>query len=144
MDDVGSAAGLADVGRVGCFGHFAGALELVPAEALAVDGALDRAEQHPGKELAVGEALNPDVEEQPGIALAGWVFALEHEGQCGCSEVDEQEGAEEGDELVEVGGAGGVGVEVFVDEVMNDAGYEHEVDQRRDERKEDLEDDDVG
>ena len=47
----------------------------------------------------------------------------------GGGEVDEQEGEEEDEELVEVGGVGGFGMEVFVDEVVDDAGDEHEVDE---------------
>ncbi len=131
-------------GGVGGFGHFAGALELVPAKGFAIDGALDGAEEDPGEELAVGEALDPDVDEQPGIAFTGGVFALEGEGEGGGGEVDEEEGTEEDEELDEVGGAGGFGVEVFVDEVVDDAGDEHEIDEWGYQREHDLEDDDVG
>ena len=129
---------------LGSLGHLGGALELVPVEGLAVDGALHGLEQDPGEELAIGEALDPDVEEQPGVAFAGGVFALEREGECGGGEVDDEEREEEDEQLDEVGGAGGLGVEVLVDEVVDDAGDEHEVDERRDERKQDLEDEDVG
>ena len=55
-----------------------------------------------------------------------------------------QEGEEEAEQLVEAGGGGGLGVEVLVDEVVDDAGDEHEVDERREERQQDLEDEDVG
>ena len=51
-------------------------------------------------------------------------------------EVDEQ--------LFEAGGGGGFGVVVAVDEVVDDAGHEHEVDERRDQRQKHLEDEDVG
>ena len=83
------------------------------------------------------------MEEQPAVALAGGVFALEAEGEGRGDEVDDQEGEEEGEEL-EAGRGGGLGVEVLVDEVMDDAGEEHEVDQRREEGQQDLEDEDVG
>src|SRR6185437_5785442 len=129
---------------LGSLGHLGGALELVPVEGLAVDGTLHGFQQDPGEELAVGEALDPDVEEEPGVALAGRVFALECEGEGGCGEVDDEESAEEDEQFDEVGGAGGLGMEVLVDEVVNDTGDEHEVDERRDERKQDLEDEDVG
>ena len=104
---------------LGDSGHLGGAVELVPVEGFAVDCALDGAEEHPREELAVGETLNPDVDQQPGVAFAGGVFAFQQEGERGGGEVDEQEGEEEGQELVEVGGAGGFGMEVFVDEVVN-------------------------
>ena len=35
-------------------------------------------------------------------------------------------------------------MEVLVDEVVDDAGDEHQVDERRDQRQQDLEDEDVG
>ena len=76
--------------------HRGCALELVPIEGLTVDGALDGFEQDDREELPVGEPLNPDVEEQPAIALAGRMLALEREGQGGGGEVDRQECDEEG------------------------------------------------
>ncbi len=129
---------------LGGFGHLGGALELVPVEGLAVDGALHGLEQHDGEDLAIGEALNPDVEEQPGVALAGGVLPFEREGEGGGGEVDEQEGEEEDQQLVEAVRGAALGMEVLVDEVVDDAGDEHEVDERRDERQKDLEDEDVG
>ena len=54
------------------------------------------------------------------------------------------EGQEEGQQLVEAGGGGGLRVEVAIDEVVDDADDEHEVDERGDQRQKDLEDDDVG
>ena len=101
-------------------------------------------EEDDGEELAVGEALNPDVEEEPAVAFAGGVFALEGEGEGGGSEVDDQEGEEEGEQLVEAVGRGSFGVEVLVDQIVDDAGDEHEVDERGDERQKNLEDEDVG
>ena len=72
------------------FGHLGRTVELVPGEGFAVDGALDGAEEDDGEELAVAEALDPDVEEQPGVALAGGVFAFEGEGEGGGEEVDDR------------------------------------------------------
>ena len=42
--------------------------------------------------------------EQPAVAFAGGVFAFEREGQGGGGEVDDQEGDEEGQQLVEAVG----------------------------------------
>jgi len=52
--------------------------------------------------------------------------ALEREGDRGGDEVDDEEAEEVEDQLLEVGGGGGFGVEVTVNEVVDDAGEEHE------------------
>ena len=84
------------------------------------------------------------MEEEPAVAFAGGVFALEGEGEGGGGEVDEEEGEEEGEELVEGVGGGGFRVEVLVEDVVDDAGDEHEIDEGGDEGQQDLEDEDVG
>ena len=61
---------IADGELLGFFGHGGGAFELVPVEGLAVDGTLYRLEQDNREKLAVSEALDPDVEEQPAIAYS--------------------------------------------------------------------------
>jgi len=119
--DVGQPADLLLYGvgeGVGALGHFGGALEFFPVERLAVDGALDGSEEDEGEELAVGEALQPDVEEEPAIALVGWMAAFEREGDRGGNEVNDEEAEEVEDELFEVGGGGGFGVKVAVNEVV--------------------------
>ncbi len=65
----------------GLLRHLRGAFELVPGERPAVDGPLERLEQHQRKDLAIGEALQPDVEEQPSVAFVRGVAALEREGE---------------------------------------------------------------
>ena len=72
-------------------------------------------EEDDGEDLAVGEALNPDVDEEPEVALAGGVFALEREGESRGGEVNEEEREEEGEQLVEAGGGRSFGVEVAVE-----------------------------
>ncbi len=47
---------------VGAFAHLGSALQLVPVEGLAVNGALYRLEKHQRKQLPVSEALQPDME----------------------------------------------------------------------------------
>src|SRR5215469_7908107 len=84
------------------------------------------------------------MDEEPGVSAARGVFALEGEGEGGGGEVDYEEGEEEEQDLVEAVGGGGLGVEVLVDEVVDDAGEEHDVDERGEQREEDLEDEDVG
>ena len=51
-------------------------------------------EEDDGEELAVGEALQPDVEEEPAVALVGGMAALEREGDRGGDEVDDEEAEE--------------------------------------------------
>lgn len=91
----------------GGFGHLGGALQFVPVEGLAVDGALQGFEEDDREDLAVGKALDPDMDEKPEVALAGGVFAPMGEGQGGGGEVDDQKGEEEGQALVEAVGGGG-------------------------------------
>ena len=128
----------------GAFAHLGGALDFVPVEGLAVDGALERLEQHDGEKLAVGEALQPDVEEQPAVALVGGVTPLQAEGHRGGDEVDEQEAKEVDHQLFKAGRGGRFRVVVAIDEVVDDAGHEHDVDERRNQRQKHLEDENVG
>lgn len=86
------------------FRHHCSAFKFVPVEGFAVDGSLDGLEEDDGEDLAVGEALDPDVDEEPGVAFAGGVFALEREGEGRGEEVDDQEGREEEEQLVEAVG----------------------------------------
>ena len=90
----------------GLGGHGCGAVELVPGEGLAVDGALQGLEEDDGENLAVGEALDPDVEEEPSVALVGGVAALQREGQRGGNEVEKQEAHKEDKQLFKAGGGG--------------------------------------
>ncbi len=84
------------------------------------------------------------MEQQPRVALAGRMLALQHECQRRRDEVDHQERQEERQQLVKAGGAGRLRMEVPVDEVVDDSGDEHQVDQRRDQRQQYLENQDVG
>jgi hypothetical protein len=79
-------------------------------------------EQHHREDLAVGEALQPDVEQQPAVAFVGGVAALQREGHRRGDEVDEQEAAEVEQQLLEGWRRGGFGVVMAVDEVVDDAG----------------------
>ena len=85
-------------------GHLSGSFEFVPVEGFAVDGSLEGLEEDDGEDLAVGEALDPDVDQEPGVAAAGGVFAFEREGQRRGEEVDDEEGGEEEEQLVEAVG----------------------------------------
>ena len=88
--------------------------------------------------------MQPDVEEEPVVSLVGGMAALQREGDRGGDEVDDHEAEEEDQQPVEVGGRGGEGMEVAVDEVIDDAGQEHEIDERGDQGEQHLEDEDVG
>src|ERR1700733_14440437 len=92
--------------QVGALAHLCGALDLVPVEGLAVDGALERFEEHDGEYLAVGKALQPDMEEQPAVAFVGGVTTLERECRRRGDEVDDEETEEVNHELFEAGRRG--------------------------------------
>ena len=83
------------------------------------------------------------MEEQPAVPLVGGVTAFEAEGDDRGDEVDEQECAEVCEEFFEAGSGGGFGVIVAVDEIVNEARQEHQIDKGRDERQEHLEYKDV-
>ena len=53
----------------GVLAHLGGALDFVPVEGLAVDGAEKRFEKHDRKYLAVGETLQPDMKEKPTVTF---------------------------------------------------------------------------
>ncbi len=99
--------------------HLCGALEFVPIEGFAVDGALDRLEQNDGEDLAVSESLQPDVEEQPSVALVGGVAALQRKAMARGDKVDEQKCAEVGEQLFEARGGSGFGMVVAIDEIVD-------------------------
>src|SRR3954462_3167202 len=72
-----------------------GALQLIPVEAAAIDGALKRFEQHHAEKLPISEALQPDVTEEPEILTVAGVSSLQREGGGRGQEVNYQEGEEE-------------------------------------------------
>ena len=74
--------------------HLRCALDLVPIEGAAVDSALDGLEQHDRKDLPIGEALQPDVEEQPAVATVRRVLPFERESERRSDEIDDEEGRE--------------------------------------------------
>src|SRR5579883_1427308 len=119
------------------------ALNLVPGEAPAFDGALKRLEQHQRKQLAIGEALQPNVAEEEKVAATAGLPSLEGEGDRGSDKVDHHEQREVDDELVEVSRVGRLRMTILVDEVADGADGEHDVDEGRDQGQQDLEDDHV-
>src|ERR1035437_10932154 len=65
--------------HVSLLAHLCGPLNLVPVEGLSIDSTLERLEQHDGEDLAIGKALQPDMEQQPDIALVCGVAAFQRE-----------------------------------------------------------------
>ena len=129
---------------LGLFAHLGCALDLVPVERLAVDGALESFGEHDGEDLAISKALQPDVKEQPAVAFVGGVASFEAEGDGRGNEVDEQKRAEVREQLFEAGGRSGLRMVVAIDEVVRESCQKHQVDEGRNERKEHLEDEDIG
>jgi len=65
---------------------------------------LDGFEQNDGEDLAIGEALQPDMEEKPAIAFVGGVATFKAEGDGRGDKVNKQEGAEVYEQLFKAGG----------------------------------------
>src|ERR1039458_8151 len=124
--------------------HTGRALQLVPGKAAPFHGALERLEEYQGEQLAIGEALQPDVAQQEEVALPAGLLPLQREGYGRCDEINHHEQCEVHYQLVEIGRIGRLGLPVLVDEVDGGAGDEHDVDERRNQRQQDLEDDHVG
>src|SRR5689334_5640804 len=111
-----------------------GAFELVPGEGLAFESALESAEEDDAEELAVSEPLQPDVEQQEHVFPLVGAAALQRKGNRRGHEVDDQEHEEEDQQLVKTAGVGRRGMEAAVDEVAENAGGKHDVDERRHQR----------
>src|SRR3984957_20908477 len=124
--------------------HLGRTFQLVPVERPSVNGPLHGLEKHQRKQLAISKALQPDVEQQPAVALVSGMPPLQAEGQGRSNEVDNQEGEKEGQQLLEVRRVGRLGVEVAVNQVVHHARDKHQIDERRNQRQQDLEDQDVG
>src|SRR5207253_5604689 len=89
-----------------------GALQLVPGEAAAFQGTLEGLQKDDRKQLAIGEALQPDLAEKPNV-LASIGTTLQGKCDRGGEEVNYQKGSEEDDQPLEAGGIGRFRVEVF-------------------------------
>ncbi len=124
--------------------HLGRSFQLVPVEGASIDSPLHRLEEHQRKELTIRKPLQPDVEQQPPVAFVRRVPPLQAEGQGRSDEVDDQKGQEEGQQLLEVRGIGRLRMEVAVKQVVHHARDKHQVNKRRDQRQQDLEDQDIG
>lgn len=114
--------------RFGSLAHLGGALQFVPVEGFAVDGALESLEQNNREQLAVGKSLQPYVPEQPAVSLVGGMPAFQAEGHRRSDEIDQQEAEKVDQKLVKVGGRGGEWMVITVNEKVDNAGQEHQVD----------------
>src|SRR5580692_4434235 len=115
--------------------HLGRAFQLVPVEGPSIDGSFHRLEKHQRKQLPIGEALQPDVKQQPSIAFVRGVLSFQTEGQGRRDEVDDQKGEEESQQFLEISSVGRLRVEVTVEQVMKDAGHKHQVDKWGDQRQ---------
>ena len=128
---------------MGCL-HTGGALQFVPGKAAAFHGALERLDQHQREQLAVGEALQPDVAQQEEVAFSAGLLPLQSEGYGRGDEINHHEQREVNYQPLEAGRIGRFRMEIFVDEVGRRSHDKHDVDERRNQRQQDLEDDHVG
>src|ERR1022692_2366862 len=124
--------------------HTGRALQLVPGKAAPFHGALERLEEYQGEQLAVGEALQPDVAQQEEVAFSARLLPLEREGNGRSDEIDHHEQREVHYQAMKAGRVRRFGMEIFADEVRRRSYDKHDVNKRRDQRQQDLEDDHVG
>src|SRR5713226_1661079 len=90
-------------------GHVAyggGAIQFVPGEGATLDGTFQGPEQNQRKYLAIGEALQPHLAEQPGVFAGFGLATLQGESDRGGDEINYQENCEIQNQLNEVGRVG--------------------------------------
>ena len=109
--------------------HFGGAFQFVPSEALAFDGALHGLEQYHREQLAVREALQPYLAEQPGIFAGFGLAAFEGKRDGGSDEIDDQKSSEEQYESLDIGRVSRVRMKMFLNEILDRTNGEHEIDE---------------
>ena len=128
-----SRATLRDIHRVAAFRREVidggGALEFVPGEGTALNGALQGLDQDYGKELPVREALKPDLAKKPAVLARLGVTAFESEGNRRCQQVNDEKNCEIQNQFYEVGGIGGIGMEVLLDGIPKRAAHKHYIDE---------------
>src|SRR5262245_31507101 len=125
-------------------GNLCRPLQLVPGKGLAIDSALERLQQYRGEQLAVREPLQPEVEQQMGIFALSLLSTLQEKSQRGCHEVNEQKDSKKEQQALETAGVRTFRMEVPVRQISQGPKQEHQVNGRRQQRKNDLENDDVG
>src|ERR1035437_1883270 len=126
--------GLPDTGR---------ALQLVPGKAAPFHSTLEGLKKYQREQLAVGEALQPDVAQQEEVAFSAWLLPLQREGNGRSDEINHHEQREEHYQALKAGRIRRFGMEIFIDEVGRRSHHKHDVNERRNQRQQDLEDDHV-
>src|SRR5690348_10081853 len=118
-------------------------LDLLPVERPPFQRALDRPEQHDREQLPVREALQPDVEQQPPVSTIRRMPPLQAERQHRRDEVDDQKRQEVRQQLLKTRRVGRARVEVTVQHELHNSNREDNVDKRRHQRQQDLENQNV-
>src|SRR5581483_12000610 len=77
------------------------ALQFIPGKLSAFKRPLQRLQQNHGEQLSVGEALQPNVAEQPEILMSARLPSFESESDGGRDEVDHQKQSEVHHQLME-------------------------------------------
>src|ERR1043166_560373 len=109
--------------------HGGGTLQLVPVEGMAGHRAFQRFDEHDGKQLAIGEALQPDMEKKFHVFAIVGRAPLPEKRERRSDEVYDQEYGKENNQLFEIAGIGGVRVEIAADRVTQRAPHEHQIDE---------------
>src|SRR3954451_25126841 len=86
--------------------HGGGAFQFVPRERLSGNSAQKSLKQHQRKQLAISEALQPHLTEQPRVFPRIWGTPLECEGDRRCNEINNQKCCEEDHQPLETRGIG--------------------------------------
>src|ERR1700678_2351547 len=84
--------------------HRGSAVKFVPGKRKTLNGPLQGPEQNQRKDLAIGEPLQPNLAEQPGVLAGFRLAALESEGQRRSQEINHQKRSKEDQQAMETGG----------------------------------------
>src|SRR5207302_8308416 len=94
---------------------------------LTFSSAFNRLEQHPGKQLPVGEPLQPDLAQQPRVFPRIRGAAFQRKCDCGSNEVYEKKRQEEDYQTLETRRISRFRMIVFFHEVPDRSPREHEI-----------------
>src|SRR3954463_7869980 len=130
--------------RYATFCNRSGALQLVPGEGLAVNGALHCLGQDCGEKLAVRKSLQPQVQQKLRVFSRAFHAALQQKRQCRRNEINGQKDGEIKSQAFNAACVRAFRVEITSGSVFQQAKQKHNVNKRRHQRQHDLENNDVG
>src|SRR5205823_3407885 len=123
--------------------HLRGALQLVPGETLALNRALQGLKQHHREQLAISKSLQPNLAEQPNILASFRFAAFECEGDGRSKKINHQERSEKQHQPLKARWIRGFRVIELLNEIPNRTDRKHQINKRRDQRQNNLENEDI-